>query len=480
MAALVLAGGVWVGATGPAVRADTPLPGQKEEKRGDKGASAEAAKEAEMLKAKGEKDQPNGDKKSAVAAEGPEMARIDPAAKEELSQIKEAYAKLSSLELKGSLKGNFDVAGEKGAPSGEFSSSFQAPNKFRHQMRDVEEQPKDAAKDPAAKRGDKPADEDVDVICGSTGTKAYAYQPAKKVYVMEDVPKGSEKARAAGKDWPSPVPDLLEEQNPVLLLALSDDAGKELAAGATEVTKGQDAKIGEQTYSVLKLVKDERDWKVLVDPKTHLVRQVEMDLKRELEKRGAPAIKVATLTFDYPQHATEAAVKPEQFAWSPPEGAKNVKNAAADAAGDEPAMALQGKPAPEFVLPALEGKDVDLKDLKGSVVVLDFWATWCGPCVQSLPHLDKLYQDRKDKGLKVFALNQEEEKAKVQEFVTSKKLTIPVLLDVKGDAGEKYKVSGIPQTVVVGKDGKVKKVFIGFGPGSEDLLAKAVDAAMAE
>src|SRR5439155_20972012 len=120
---------------------------------------------------------------------------------------------------------------------------------------------------------DKPAAaEEVDVICGSTGTKAYAYQPAKKVYVMQDVPKGSDKARAAGKEWPSPVPDLLEEQNPVLLLALSDDAGKQLTAGATAVTKADDATIGDQSYSVLKLVKDERDWKVLVDPKTHLVR----------------------------------------------------------------------------------------------------------------------------------------------------------------------------------------------------------------
>ena len=111
----------------PTARCDTPLPGQKEEKRGDKGASAEAAKEAEMLKAKGEKDQPKGE---GVEPQGPAVVKVDAGAKEELNQIKEAYGKLSSLQLKGNVNGTFDVAGQKGAPKAEFSSSFPKPEKL--------------------------------------------------------------------------------------------------------------------------------------------------------------------------------------------------------------------------------------------------------------------------------------------------------------------------------------------------------------
>src|SRR5439155_9868447 len=115
---------------------------------------------------------------------------------------------------------------------------------------------------------------------------------------------------------------------------------------------------------------------------------------------------------------------------------------------------------------------------KGNVVVLDFWATWCGPCVASLPHIDKLHQDFKEQGVKVLAINQGEDRELVQGFVNSKKLTLPVLLDTDSKVGESYKANAIPETVVIGKDGIVRKVFVGAGPDSESKIREVVQAAM--
>jgi len=111
--------------------------------------------------------------------------------------------------------------------------------------------------------------------------------------------------------------------------------------------------------------------------------------------------------------------------------------------------------------------------------VLDLWATWCPPCRASLPHLDKLHEEMKDKGVKVYAVNVQEEKADVEQFIQQTNLKTPVLLDSKGEVSQKYKANAIPQTVVIGKDGKVARVFIGFGgeQSARDLKA-AVEAAM--
>jgi len=142
---------------------------------------------------------------------------------------------------------------------------------------------------------------------------------------------------------------------------------------------------------------------------------------------------------------------------------------------------LKGKTAPDFSLKTTKDKSVTLSDLKGKVVVVDFWATWCPPCRLSLPHIQKLSED-KDKfkeGLRVLAVNAREGKDKIDPFLEKNKYTFAVPMDSSGSAMGAYGVRGIPTTVVIGRDGSVKAVFVGFNPneggkGVDEAVEKAL------
>ncbi|CAN5405392.1 hypothetical protein BH09PLA1_BH09PLA1_01280 [soil metagenome] len=148
----------------------------------------------------------------------------------------------------------------------------------------------------------------------------------------------------------------------------------------------------------------------------------------------------------------------------------------------EDTMSLQGKPAPDVSLKTIDGKDVKLSSEKGNVVLLDYWATWCPPCREGLPHINELANDKDlaAKGLKVWAINSKEGEAKVKPFLKKMSLTMTVPMDTKGEFGKNYLVQGIPTTVVVGRDGTIKKVFIGFGEGQGEQIKAAVEEALKE
>jgi len=129
-------------------------------------------------------------------------------------------------------------------------------------------------------------------------------------------------------------------------------------------------------------------------------------------------------------------------------------------------MAREPVEAPDFTLPELTGKKVALAEYRGKLVFLNFFATWCAPCRQEMPAMERLYRSYRDKGLVLVAVNVRETAREIPAFIRELKLTFPVLLDGDGAVAYKYMVRGLPATYLIGRDGQM--LWRAFGPRAWD------------
>jgi thiol-disulfide isomerase/thioredoxin len=146
---------------------------------------------------------------------------------------------------------------------------------------------------------------------------------------------------------------------------------------------------------------------------------------------------------------------------------------------------LEGQAAPAFEAETLDGKTVSLAGEKGNVVLMDFWASWCPPCKASLPHIQELSADKElaAKGFKVWAVDTSwrgETKAKGEAFVKQNNYTFTVPFDKDNAAQKQFLANAIPTTVLVGRDGKVKKVWIGYDQNGAEEMKKIINDALNE
>lgn len=137
--------------------------------------------------------------------------------------------------------------------------------------------------------------------------------------------------------------------------------------------------------------------------------------------------------------------------------------------------AAKGQTAPNFKLPGIKtGNLMSLKSLRGKVVYLDFWASWCGPCRQSLPLLNELRKELRRKGFEVLAVNLDEDKADAKAFLKQFPVSYPVLLDPNGKVPQKYDLPGMPTSYLIDRKGKIRKVHIGFKKQDMKKIRKEV------
>jgi peroxiredoxin len=114
-----------------------------------------------------------------------------------------------------------------------------------------------------------------------------------------------------------------------------------------------------------------------------------------------------------------------------------------------------GDAAPAVQLKTLDGKDFDIKDFSGKVVLLNFWATWCAPCVVELPVLQQLYDRDKDRGLVVVAVGIDDTNERLAEVAQEAGVKFPVLFDEQGEVRRRYKVTGVPESFLADRSGKM-------------------------
>ena len=127
-----------------------------------------------------------------------------------------------------------------------------------------------------------------------------------------------------------------------------------------------------------------------------------------------------------------------------------------------------GGPAPAFTLSALTGQQTALSQYKGQVVMLNFWATWCGPCQQEMPLLDQMYKKYKPAGFTLIGVNVDKEGPAVKELMARKPVSFPVLLDPANQVSKAYHVDEMPSSVLIDRKGEIRYVHRGYRPGDEN------------
>ena len=131
-------------------------------------------------------------------------------------------------------------------------------------------------------------------------------------------------------------------------------------------------------------------------------------------------------------------------------------------------------PAPNFTLKSLSGENIKLSELTGNVVLINFWASWCGPCRQEMPFLNAIHNKYKALGFTVLGVNVEEEVANARSFIAERPVDFPILFDSNNKVSELYKVIAMPTTVVIDRDGKLRFLHQGYQSGDEVEYRKMV------
>jgi thiol-disulfide isomerase/thioredoxin len=154
--------------------------------------------------------------------------------------------------------------------------------------------------------------------------------------------------------------------------------------------------------------------------------------------------------------------------------------AAALATGPARAGTELSLPAPAFELPTRAGAQVALQDLRGQVVMINFWASWCGPCRQEFPVLEQMYRKYRPLGFTLLAVNVESDPADAERFLAGVPVTFPVAFDADNRVSGAYGVSAMPTTLIVDRKGRVRWMHRAYKPGDEDEYLNRIRALLKE
>jgi len=181
-------------------------------------------------------------------------------------------------------------------------------------------------------------------------------------------------------------------------------------------------------------------------------------------------IEAAAAETAFQQFKLQLAVEP----LAPPEGDEGGE----ERTGKE--SPLVGKQAPEINLKLLSGGEFKLDEKQGRIVIVDFWASWCGPCRRTLPQVHAVAGEFRERGVELITVNLEESPKQISEALEKMKLEMPVALDTTGKVGGKYGITSIPSTVIVDRNGKIDRLFVGGSEEFDEELRKCLNELLGE
>jgi peroxiredoxin/outer membrane lipoprotein-sorting protein len=292
----------------------------------------------------------------------------------------------------------------------------------------------------------------------SDGQKTWAYVPKLKKYTETEsaqiVEDDEEESGGGGSD----ERDMAEKWSRLIVptLAKMYETAKAADQNGTVDVKYEGEKQKWPLYRVITkkdAIEGQSLTQVAVDPNTLRIGRIVWSTA--FEDQGEKMVFQLTLNVSSMQLGT---ILPEAtFVFDPP---KNAKLADSVPIPGQTGSFLVDKPAPDFELKTLEGEKVKLSDFRGKPVLLNFWATWCGPCRREMPGLVKLYQENRGKGLVVLGLN-DEDRGTARKFCEANNVQFATLDDSALKAHRLYRVRSIPSIFLIDKDGKVVKFFSG-------------------
>lgn len=139
-----------------------------------------------------------------------------------------------------------------------------------------------------------------------------------------------------------------------------------------------------------------------------------------------------------------------------------------------------GAPAPAFQLGSSGGKPVSLDSLKGKIVLVNFWASWCGPCRKEMPVLEQLNRQYHNKGVALLGVNVEPDSSAATDWLKATPVSFPILFDVDSKVSKLYQVEGMPNTVILDRKGNVRYIHRGYQPGAENEYLDQIRALIRE
>ena len=146
-----------------------------------------------------------------------------------------------------------------------------------------------------------------------------------------------------------------------------------------------------------------------------------------------------------------------------------------------PALAgPSGAPAPQFTLSARSGRDVSLTQYHGQVVMINFWASWCGPCRQEMPLLESIYKKYNKLGFTLLGVNVEPDSQAADDWLQATPVTFPILYDKESKVSKLYDVAGMPSTVIIDRSGKLRVLHQGYKPGDENEYLDSIRSLIRE